>query len=89
MSKKRFYGIDFLRWKENIRSQRNNLLVNNGGIHFGMNYSVLNETKQNKMNSDHTKDFRLVNYSFNTGNIRSKIGQIVTDLWWTFQQLNK
>ncbi len=25
-----------------------------------------------------TEDFRLVNYSFNTGNIHSKIGQIVT-----------
>jgi len=31
----------------------------------------------------------LVNYSFNTGNIHSKIGQIVTDFWQIFQQLNK
>ncbi len=31
----------------------------------------------------------MVNSSFSTGNIRSKIGQIVTDFWWIFQQLNE
>jgi hypothetical protein len=52
--------------------------VSNGGICLGMNYLVLNETKQNEL-WPNTKDFRLVNYLFNTGNICSKIGQIVTD----------
>ncbi len=57
--------------------------ISNSCIHLGINYKVSNE-----MNRDekwpNTKDFRLVNYSFNTRNICSKIGQIVTDLWWIF-----
>jgi hypothetical protein len=57
----------------------------NRGIHLGFNYWVSIETKQNEY-WPNTKDFRLVNYSFNTGNICSKIGQIVTDLWRIFQQ---
>ncbi len=52
----------------------------NGGICLGMNYLVLNKTKQNELWLN-TNDFRLVNYLFNTGNICSKIGQIVTDFW--------
>jgi hypothetical protein len=62
--------------------------LSNGGILLGMNYSVLNMTKQNEW-WPNTKYFSLVNYLFNTGNICSKIGQIVTDFWWIFQQLNK
>jgi hypothetical protein len=53
--------------------------LSNGSIHLGINYLVLNETKQNELGLN-TKDFRLVNCSFNTRNICSKIGQIVTDL---------
>ncbi len=47
-------------------------------------------TRQNKTNSDpNTEDFRLENYLFNTGNIRSMIGQIVTEFDQIFQHLNK
>ena len=53
-----------------------------------MNYSVLNETKQNE-EWPNTEDFRLVNYSFNTRNIRSMIGLIVTEIYQIFQHLNK
>ncbi len=62
--------------------------LSNGSIHLGMNYLVLNEANQNKQ-WPNTKYFRLVTYSFNTGNICSKIGQIVPDFLWMFQQLNK
>jgi hypothetical protein len=65
------------------------LPLSNGSICLCMNYSVLNETKWNKKWLN-TEDFRLVNYSFNTGNICSNIGQIVTDFFLQiFQQLNK
>ncbi len=53
-----------------------------------MSYLVLNEMKQNEYWLN-TEDFRLLNYSFNTRNIRSKIGQIATDFWQIFQQLYK
>ncbi len=47
-------------------------------ICLGNNYWVLNETKQYKQQPN-TEHFGLVNYSFNTLNIHSKIiGQIVT-----------
>jgi hypothetical protein len=52
--------------------------VTNGGIHLGMNYSVLNKMKWNKL-WPKTKNFILVNYLFNAENILSKIVQIVTD----------
>ncbi len=60
--------------------------LGNSGIHLGINYLVSNETKWNEywLNAE---GFRLVNNSFNTRNIHSKIGQIVTDLWQIFQQL--
>ncbi len=62
--------------------------LSNGSIHLGINYSVLNKMKWNEKWLN-TEDFKLVNYLFNVRIIRSKIGQIVTDLWWIFQQLNK
>jgi hypothetical protein len=55
-------------------------VVGNISIHIGINYSVLNKTKGYKYWLN-TEDFRLVNYLFNTGNIRSKIGQIVTEFY--------
>jgi hypothetical protein len=46
--------------------------------------------RQNGTNSDRIpKDFRFVNYLFNTGNIRSMIGQIVTEFHQMFQHLNE
>ncbi len=45
--------------------------------------------RQNEMNSDLIPIFRIVNYSFNAGNICSKIGQIVTGFWQIFQQLSE
>ncbi len=57
--------------------------VGNGGICICINYLVLNEMKRYKQRSN-TKDFRLVNYSFDTGYIRSKIGQIVTEFYRIF-----
>ncbi len=64
------------------------LFIGNGGINLGINYSVLNEMKQYKLwpNAEH---FRLVNYSFNTGNIHSIIGQIVTEFNQIFEWLNE
>ncbi len=53
-----------------------------------LNYSVLNETKRNEL-SPNTEDFRLVKYSFNTRNIYSKIGQIVTEFYQIYQHLNE
>ncbi len=55
--------------------------LSNDGIHLVMSYSVLNE-----MN---TKYFRQINYLFNTGNIHSKNGKIVTDFRQIFQQSNE
>jgi hypothetical protein len=52
-------------------------ILGSGGICLHINYLVLNETKRYKYWLN-TKDFGLENYSFNTGNIHSKIGQIVT-----------
>jgi hypothetical protein len=48
----------------------------------------VNETKQDKK-WPNTEDFRLENYSFNTGNICSMIGQIVTEFYQIFQHFNK
>ncbi len=62
--------------------------LSNGGIELSINYSVLNEMKWNEQ-WPNTEDLRLVNYLFNTGNINSKIGQILIDLWWIFQQLKE
>ncbi len=62
--------------------------IGNGGIRLGINYSVSNETKWEEK-WPNTEDFRLINYSFNTGNIRSIIGQIVTKFYRIFQQLNE
>ncbi len=46
--------------------------------------------RQNGTNSDQMpKILGLVNYSFNTGNIHSKIGQIVTEIHQILQLLNK
>ncbi len=64
------------------------LSIGNGGIHLGINYSVSNEMKRDEQ-WPNTEDFRLLNYSFNTGNIRSIIGEIVTEFYQIFQQLNK
>ncbi len=55
-------------------------LVGSGSISLGINYSVLNEMKRYELWLN-TEDFRLENYSFNTGNICSMIGQIVTEFF--------
>jgi hypothetical protein len=62
--------------------------VGNGGIHLSINYSVSNETKWDKL-WPNTKDFRLINYLFNTTDIHSIIRQIVTEFYWIFQHLNE
>ncbi len=62
--------------------------LSNGIIRIDINNSVLNETKQYKQ-WPNIEDFGLVNYSFNTGNICSKIGQIVTEFYLIFQHLNE
>ncbi len=49
---------------------------------------MLNETRQNEK-WQNTEYFKLENYSFNTGNICSKIGQIDTEIYWIFQDLNE
>jgi hypothetical protein len=58
-----------------------------GSIRLGINYSVLNQTKQYEQCLN-TQDFRLVNYLFSTGNIHSKIGQTVTKFYQIFEHLN-
>ncbi len=63
-------------------------ILGSGGIRLGINYSVLNEMKRYEQ-WPNTKDFRLENYSFNTGNICLMIGQIVTEFYQFFQHLNE
>jgi len=62
--------------------------LGSGDIRLSINYSVSNETKRDEY-WPNTEDFRLLNYSFNTGNIRSMIGQIVTEFYRIFQHLNE
>ncbi len=62
--------------------------VGSGSIHLGINYSVLNEMKRYKQ-WPHTEDFGLENYLFNTRNIQSMIGQIVTEFYQFFQHLKE
>ncbi len=64
------------------------LRIGNSSICIGINYSVLNKTKRYEW-WPNTEDFRLVNYSFNTGTIHSTIGQIVTEFYQIFQHLNE
>ncbi len=55
--------------------------LSNCNIWSCTNYLVYFETNSYEW-WQNTDFFSLVNYSFNTGNIHSKIGQIVTDFWW-------
>ncbi len=63
-------------------------MLGDGGIHIGINYVVLNEMKQYEY-WPYTEDFRLVSYLFNTENICSKTGQIVTEFHPIVQHLSK
>ncbi len=62
--------------------------LGNCDIRSYTNYSMLNEMRWNE-EWPNTKYFRQVNYSFNTGNICSKIGQIVAEFYLIFQHLNE
>jgi hypothetical protein len=64
------------------------LELNIGGIQFRVKLFSVFETKWDKQ-WPNTEDFRLVNYSFNTGNTHSKIRQIVTKFYRIFEHLNK